>query len=161
MFSKIVVAVDGGGLTSKITAYAVRHAGRAEMHFVCALDPNRFFSDATAGIFDAATEHTAAIAAARAVVDQCVATATKAGVRADGHVVEQPPVDAILDTVRKTGADVIVMASHGRSGLTRVVMGSVAEGVARRASVAVLFVPTRSLADAKPEAIFEDIPSLR
>ena len=146
MFSKIVVAVDGGDLTVKITAYAVRLAGRADVHFVCALDPDRFFSDATAQVFDSANEHAAALASAQAVVDRCVATANEAGVRADGHVVEQPPVHAILDTADKIGADLIVMASHGRSGLTRVVLGSVAEAVARRAGVAVLFVPTRAVA---------------
>jgi nucleotide-binding universal stress UspA family protein len=148
MFSKIVVAVDGGDLTMKVTAYAVRLGWRAQLHFVCALDPDQFFSDATAGVFDAANEHAAAIAAAQAVVDRCVATANEAGVTADGHVVEQPPVDAILDTAEKIGADLIVMASHGRSGLTRVVLGSVAEAVARRAGVAVLFVPTREVAGA-------------
>jgi len=146
MFSKIVVAVDGGDLTVKVTAYAVRLAGRAELHFVCALDPEQFFSDATARIFDSANEHAAAIASAQAVVDRCVATANEAGVRADGHVVEQPPVHAILETADKIEADLIVMASHGRSGLTRVVLGSVAEAVARRAGVAVLFVPTREVA---------------
>jgi len=146
MFSKIVVAVDGGDLTVKVTAYAVRLAGRADVHFVCALDPDRFFSDATAKVFDSANEHAAALASAQAVVDRCIATANEAGVRADGHVVEQPPVHAILDTADKIGADLIVMASHGRSGLTRVVLGSVAEAVARRAGVAVLFVPTRAVA---------------
>jgi len=145
MFSKIVVAVDGGDLTVKVTAYAVRLAGRADVHFVCALDPDRFFSDATAKVFDSANEHAAALASAQAVVDRCIATANEAGVRADGHVVEQPPVHAILDTADKIGADLIVMASHGRSGLTRVVLGSVAEAVARRAGVAVLFVPTRAV----------------
>jgi len=145
MFSKIVVAVDGGDLTVKVTAYAVRLAGRADVHFVCALDPDRFFSDATAKVFDSANEHAAALASAQAVVDRCIATANEAGVRADGHVVEQPPVHAILDTADKIGADLIVMASHGRGGLTRVVLGSVAEAVARRAGVAVLFVPTRAV----------------
>ena len=145
MFSKIVVAVDGGDLTVKVTAYAVRLAGRADVHFVCALDPDRFFSDATAKVFDSANEHAVALASAQAVVDRCIATANEAGVRADGHVVEQPPVHAILDTADKIGADLIVMASHGRSGLTRVVLGSVAEAVARRAGVAVLFVPTRAV----------------
>lgn len=47
---------------------------------------------------------------------------------------------AILEQARKLGADLIVMGTHGRRGLSRLVMGSDAEGVLREASVPVLLV---------------------
>src|SRR5262245_56730486 len=50
------------------------------------------------------------------------------------------PRDAILDTARALGVDLIVMGTHGRRGLSRVVMGSVAEDVIRRAPCPVLAV---------------------
>jgi nucleotide-binding universal stress UspA family protein len=51
-----------------------------------------------------------------------------------------PPADAILDYVRAHSIDVVVMATHGRSGVRRWVFGSVADKVLRGASSAVLLV---------------------
>ncbi|GBD31051.1 hypothetical protein HRbin32_02168 [bacterium HR32] len=51
---------------------------------------------------------------------------------------------AILDAAERYRADLIVMGTHGRTGLPRVLLGSVAETVLRRASVPVLVVPART-----------------
>ena len=48
--------------------------------------------------------------------------------------------DVILAQARKFRADVIVMGTHGHRGITRLLMGSSAEGVVRKASVPVLLV---------------------
>lgn len=48
--------------------------------------------------------------------------------------------DVILDEVKEHGADVIVMGTHGRTGMKRLLLGSVAERVIRRADVPVLVV---------------------
>lgn len=53
----------------------------------------------------------------------------------DGLLVQQ-----ILDAVRESGADLIVMGTHGRSGMTRVLLGSVAEAVLRQAPCPVLTI---------------------
>lgn len=142
MYPKILVPVDGGELTEKVTAYALRLAGQAEVHFLHALDPGQFFGDAAAVVFDAQTERRAATEAAQKLMNTCLESAKKAGVTAHAHVVEAPPIEAILNTADQIKADLIVMASHGRAGFARAVLGSVAEGVARRARVAVLFVPS-------------------
>jgi nucleotide-binding universal stress UspA family protein len=46
-------------------------------------------------------------------------------------IIEGPPGDAILEAARAEGADLIVMATHGRGGLGRAVLGSVADHVVR------------------------------
>lgn len=46
------------------------------------------------------------------------------------HVEEGEPIDAILSFAHNQDVDIIVMGTHGRTGLSRVVMGSVAEKVA-------------------------------
>jgi nucleotide-binding universal stress UspA family protein len=50
------------------------------------------------------------------------------------------PADAIIRTVESDGADMIVMGTHGRRGISRLLMGSVAEAVVRRAPCPVLTV---------------------
>ncbi len=53
--------------------------------------------------------------------------------------------EQILAAARRLGAGMIIMATHGRTGLRRVLMGSVAEEVLRHASVPVLIVPVTVL----------------
>lgn len=50
------------------------------------------------------------------------------------------PVEVILQTATDVGADVVVIGTHGRTGIKRFVMGSVAEQIVRRAECAVLTV---------------------
>lgn len=61
----------------------------------------------------------------------------------ESRVVEGKPGPAIIETARDVGCDAIVMATHGRSGLARLVLGSVAEYVVRCAECAVVLVPAR------------------
>ena len=56
------------------------------------------------------------------------------------HVERGVPAPWILDTARKGGFDMIVMGTHGRTGVSRFLMGSVAEKVVRLAQVPVLTV---------------------
>jgi len=56
------------------------------------------------------------------------------------HVADQHPADGILQTATSKGCDVIVMASHGRRGVQRVLLGSVASEVLGHSKVPVLIV---------------------
>lgn len=56
----------------------------------------------------------------------------------DVRVVVGAPIDAILAQVRETGADLIVMGTHGRTGLRRMLFGSVTEAVMRLSPVPVI-----------------------
>lgn len=62
----------------------------------------------------------------------------QAGVATGVMVARGNPAEAIVDQDRRLGADLIVMATHGRSGLERMVLGSVAEGVLSRSTVPLL-----------------------
>jgi len=70
------------------------------------------------------------------------------GVRAEVKVRFGDPVEEILDHVTWDHIDLIAMATHGRTGLTRVVMGSVAEHVLRRTSVPMLLMRAAPPAEA-------------
>ncbi|MBK8254720.1 MAG: universal stress protein [Polyangiaceae bacterium] len=56
------------------------------------------------------------------------------------HVVDGSPKRAIVSTAESIGADLIVVGTHGRTGLARMALGSVAEGVVQGASCSVLVV---------------------
>jgi universal stress protein A len=63
---------------------------------------------------------------------------TEKGVKAS-HVVEcGPPTDRIVEYANENEIDLIVMGTHGRTGLGRLLMGSVAEAVVRKADCPVL-----------------------
>lgn len=57
---------------------------------------------------------------------------------------EGAPGEEILKTARDTSADLIVMGTHGRSGLSHALIGSVAERVVRQALCPVLTVPSQT-----------------
>jgi nucleotide-binding universal stress UspA family protein len=62
------------------------------------------------------------------------------GVACEHRMLMGTPVDAIVDFAEQTQADFIVMGTHGRTGLSRALMGSVAEAVVRKAPCPVLTV---------------------
>jgi nucleotide-binding universal stress UspA family protein len=66
--------------------------------------------------------------------------APDARVRLERRLEEGDPATEILRVAQETACGLIVMGSHGRTGLDRLLMGSVAEQVARRASCPVLTV---------------------
>lgn len=59
-------------------------------------------------------------------------------VRVESQVMEGDPVDRILRAAAETHSDVIVMGTHGRTALMRLLLGSVAEAVLRKAPCPVL-----------------------
>lgn len=66
----------------------------------------------------------------------------RAGLAVDHRLEYGEPAAVILKAAQEIGADLIVMGTHGRTGLRRLLMGSVAERVVRKASCPVLTVRT-------------------
>jgi nucleotide-binding universal stress UspA family protein len=77
---------------------------------------------------------------AQHIVDAAVKRAS-AMVAASSRVVEGSPVDEIQRLAAELQPIFVVIGSHGRTGLNRLIMGSVAEGVVRGSTVPVLIVP--------------------
>jgi nucleotide-binding universal stress UspA family protein len=79
------------------------------------------------------------------------------GVEVDYRLIEGEPVSTIVQVAREIGADLLVMGTHGRGGLLRVLLGSVAAGVLREAPCPVMTIkatvplPT-AIEDSAPEA---------
>jgi nucleotide-binding universal stress UspA family protein len=66
------------------------------------------------------------------------------------EVMAGTPADAILSAAARDGADLIVMGTHGRTGLSRLLLGSVAEAVFRRAPCPVLTIRTPGKSPREP-----------
>jgi nucleotide-binding universal stress UspA family protein len=73
--------------------------------------------------------------------------------KAEGVVVSGEPWLAILEAAKKQGADLIVMGTHGRRGISRVLLGSVAEKVVRLSPVPVLTISGKADQMAKEKAL--------
>lgn len=66
------------------------------------------------------------------------------GMLATAAVLEGPVVHTIADEAKEWAADLVVMGSHGHGALYELLVGSVTEGVLRRATMPVMVVPSRS-----------------
>lgn len=76
---------------------------------------------------------------AQKVLSAASAIAQKAGVEIEAiHVLDRKPAEAIVEAADKHGCDLIVMASHGRSGLNRLLIGSVTARVLALTAIPVL-----------------------
>jgi nucleotide-binding universal stress UspA family protein len=71
-------------------------------------------------------------------MEEPLARVHEAALQGETVIAEGVPFQAIIDTARDKGVDLIVMGTHGRTGLTHVLMGSVAEKVVRLAPCPVL-----------------------
>jgi nucleotide-binding universal stress UspA family protein len=76
---------------------------------------------------------------AEKILNSVAEEARSAGVACETVQVEQDhPYEAIIDTAQKRGCDLIVMASHGRSGIAAIVLGSVTTKVLTHTKIPVL-----------------------
>ena len=74
------------------------------------------------------------------------------GVKCELTVVVGLPAESILEAQERLGADLLVMATHGRRGLKRLVLGSVAEKVVRESAIPVLTVHSAGAEDSPSTA---------
>ena len=66
--------------------------------------------------------------------DEC----DKKGIKVKTVLTHGEPVSVILETIKEEGHDLIIMGTHGKTGLTRLVLGSIAENVVRKSDIPVL-----------------------
>ncbi len=146
MKGKILVPVDGSENSLRALDLAVELAGTAKANLeLCAVvDTGRMarlsFGEPQleGGAYEALNRE------AENDLKSAVARAqTKGGGAPDTVVACGDPATEIEAEAAKCGASMIVMGTHGRTGLQHLVMGSVAEGVVRHATVPVLVVPRR------------------
>ena len=76
---------------------------------------------------------------AKGFLEAAVNIAAKVGVQVEAEcVLDETPYDAIVETAKSKGCDLIVMASHGRSGLSALLLGSETQKVLTHSTIPVL-----------------------
>ncbi len=78
--------------------------------------------------------------AAQTYISKIAETLKSSGIPANGVIITGLAADTIMKYANENGVDLIIMSTHGRSGITRWFMGSVADKIVRHSSVPVLIV---------------------
>jgi nucleotide-binding universal stress UspA family protein len=150
MFKTILVAVDGSatsnlGLHEAILLATEQRATLCVLHVVeeYVLAQGLDVPIYVEGLWDALRD-TGKKILANAVDEAEQRGATTRSILAE--TIGRSVADVILEQAKKCRADLIVLGTHGRRGISRLVMGSDAEGVVRETSVPVLLVRTRRAA---------------
>jgi nucleotide-binding universal stress UspA family protein len=141
MFRHILIATDGSELAQKAVTQGLELASRLEASVLVATvsEPWTMIGGPLPTPSVIATYEKAAVGQALRITSQVVELAKKANVAcAPMHVADKHPADGILEAATNNGCDLIVMASHGRGGLGRLLLGSVAMDVLVRSPVPVL-----------------------
>ncbi|QJC56962.1 Putative universal stress protein [Polaromonas vacuolata] len=144
MFSHILLPVDGSSASNKSIskALAMAQAFKSEVTLVSVIDAFAFTGMGTEFAYGQAEYLGAATAQAKQDIQAAKKILTDGGVAVvNTKVIEgSAAYDSILETAESCGADLIVMGSHGRKGLEKLVLGSVASQVLSHTHLPVLIV---------------------
>jgi nucleotide-binding universal stress UspA family protein len=140
MYSHILIATDGSELAGKAVAAGLALAKQlgARVTAVTATEPWSAMASEPALVFPIEEVEKAAAENAAHVLGGVAAAARDAGVACETVHVKDFPAEAIIETAKAKGCDLIVMASHGRRGLSRLLLGSQATRVVTLSPVPVL-----------------------
>lgn len=139
MFTKILVPLDGSELAEHILQYvrAVATGGNCEVILLRVVEPLEGAYSEIGADWRREEEERIRVEA-EDYVSGVAGNLKKESIAAEGVVVPGRAAGGILDYAKNNQADLIIMSTHGRSGVPRWFSGSVAERVLRRSIVPVL-----------------------
>jgi nucleotide-binding universal stress UspA family protein len=143
MFKKILVPLDGSAFSELALDNALKlisGSGKAELIVIHVVEPfksiERWVSDDIAQKMEKE-----AVKVAQKYIDRTVEKLSGKGIPAEGVIAKGEPAEVIREYALKTGVDLIVMGTHGRTGFSRLMFGNVATKVIHNLAVPVLLVP--------------------
>lgn len=146
MYSRILVPLDGSQLAERALEPALEMARATDAEIILLEAVQDSLAPVPEAHYNVPARETYRSAITSMRYLQEVAARVRPQVRkVRWHVEEGDPIDAILSFAHHQDVDLIVMGTHGRSGVSRVVMGSVAEKVSLTTHRPVMLVkPDRS-----------------
>ena len=143
---KLLVAVDLSPASDRVVQAASQVAGamRAEVVVIHCAAPEPEFVGYDAGP-EGMRDHIAAQTRQEHTAVQEIATRLRAaGINATALLVRGPTVETTLKEAERLDVDLVVVGSHGRGAVSRLLVGSYSEGILRNSPGPVLVVPTRT-----------------
>ncbi|MBP1921054.1 nucleotide-binding universal stress UspA family protein [Halorubrum alkaliphilum] len=139
MYDDILLPVAPGSAANDAVPHARSLAERydATVHVVSAVDTleHTLSGPRVASLADRVE------AGAERRVETVTTELEEAGIDVVGNVIHGDPLQVIKNAIEDTGADIVVMPTHTRTGLQRVLLGSVTEKIVRVSPVPVVTVP--------------------
>lgn len=138
MADRILVAFDGSEQAERALTFAVEEWPDAAFTLVYVIDPSEVGYSPTAGVPSGAEEwYERRKETAETTLSE---GATRIGRSVETDTVVGRPAESIVEYADEHDPDIVVVGSHGRQGLSRIVLGSVAEAVVRQSPVPVTVV---------------------
>lgn len=140
MFTNILAAIDGSACAANALDVAIDLAKRpgAQLTILHAIDPTTAI---LAEIQPGRSHGTDPLRdLGHSILAQAEQKATAAGVKVCTEMVHGKAVEEVVDVAKRLQSDLVVIGSHGRKGLDRMLVGSVAEGVLRGVEAPTLIV---------------------
>jgi nucleotide-binding universal stress UspA family protein len=143
MYKRVLVPLDGSKLAEETLPHAAVHAGQfgGEIVLLKVLGPLPEPSMAGRGVVRSAEAASAQLA--QDYLEGIAAGLREQGIPAQTATVEGKPYVEIIRFAEENEIDLVVMSTRGHSGLSRWLLGSVADRVARGATVPLLLVPVQ------------------
>ncbi|WP_319540533.1 universal stress protein [uncultured Methanospirillum sp.] len=140
MYKTILVAIDGSAVSEQAFEAAVEqaHAWKGNLHAVYVVETGLFTDipvDSKLEVMYSLLEQEGSGA-----LDRVKEIAKKKNIEVETHFEQGHAGDTIISTAQKLNADLIVMGSHGKSNVDRLLLGSVSSFVVEHSVVSVLVV---------------------
>ncbi len=150
MFKNILVPLDSSKLSELSLEYINKVAaasGRTEVVLLIVMEPVSHLTYAYSGLpeDDKLKYENKSRDHAQKYIDKVADRLKKAGINARGEVVWGSPADEILRYIEENDIDLVIMSTHGRSGIQRWALGSVADKVIRGSTAPVLIISPHGL----------------
>ena len=145
MYQKILAPLDGSELSESILRHVKTVATGCqvpEVVLLTVIQPPQQVYEVSADLLRAADERMQA--ETEDYLSKVADSLKEEGIATQTATIHGTPADEILDYAKKNQVDLIIMSTHGRSGVSRWVFGSVADGVLRHSAVPVLIAPPPS-----------------
>ncbi|MES2981166.1 MAG: universal stress protein [Verrucomicrobiota bacterium] len=143
---KIIAAIDFSNATSGVTSTATEMAKAfgAELHLlhVIEAEPTYTAYGLSPSEFPVIHDfHVEARNRAQKTLDEVAAKIAAKGITPTAHLAEGSPLLELEAKTKEIGADFVILGSHGHSVIAALILGSVAEGMIRKALVPTLVIP--------------------
>jgi nucleotide-binding universal stress UspA family protein len=142
MVESILIPVDDSEMSNRALEYAITEIDAEEFRALNVVDPRQVH--APGGIESAHVSREELLEMHRQkgadILEDAEATAAEHGVEIETDIAEGDISRTILDYAEEHDIDHVVIGSHGRTGASRILLGSVAESVTRRSPVPVTVV---------------------